>query len=111
MKIADKPMSFGLPPQWSLQRPKSPIQSAYDFFGAPLRMVLLPDHIGEKLHLTSLRAERFAAVLPELKGRILDIGAGDNALVRLYRQYSEATPNSASAAESTGLDVVDWGSD
>jgi ubiquinone/menaquinone biosynthesis C-methylase UbiE len=104
-------MSFGLPPQWSLRRPKSVIQSAYDFLGAPLRMVLLPDHVSEKFHLTSLRAERFAAVLPELKGRILDIGAGDNALVRLYRRSSEGTPASAAAMESVGLDVVDWGSD
>jgi ubiquinone/menaquinone biosynthesis C-methylase UbiE len=111
MKTADKPMSFGLPPQWSLRRPKLLLQSGYDFFGAPLRMVLLPDHVNERFHLTSLRAERFAAVLPELKGRILDIGAGDNALVRLYRRYSEATPASASALESVGLDVVDWGSD
>jgi SAM-dependent methyltransferase len=111
MKTADKPMSFGLPPQWSLQRPKPLIQSVYDFFGAPLRMALVPDHLSEKIHLTSLRAERFSVVLPELKGRILDIGAGDNVLVRLDRQSSEGTPASASAAESVGLDVVDWGSD
>ncbi len=99
------------PPAWSLRRPKSAVQEAYDLIGAPLRMALLPDHLNEKLHLTSLRAERLSMVLPELSGRVLDIGAGDNMLVRLYRQKMAGATGGAAekAAASVGLDVVDWG--
>ena len=35
--------------------------------GAPLRMAFLPDAQSERLHLTSLRAERIAVVLPALQ--------------------------------------------
>jgi SAM-dependent methyltransferase len=101
-----------LPPDWALVSRKSVLQSAWDFAGAPLRMVLLPDSQSERLHLTSLRAERYAAVLPHLRGRILDIGAGDNALVRLYRQTQlRSGGNIADADNSVGVDVVDWGGD
>jgi len=101
-----------LPPEWALASRKSVLQSAWDFAGAPLRMVLLPDSQSERLHLTSLRAERYAAVLPHLRGRILDIGAGDNALVRLYRQTQlRAGKDVAAADNSVGVDVVDWGGD
>jgi SAM-dependent methyltransferase len=100
----------GLPPAWSLLRPKSLYQSIYDFAGAPLRMIALPDLSSERLGLTSLRAERFAEVLPRLRGRVLDIGAHDNALLSLYRR--EAARLGISAADvdaSVGVDVVDWG--
>ena len=101
-----------LPPDWALASRKSVLQSAWDLAGAPLRMVLLPDSQSERLHLTSLRAERYAAVLPQLRGRILDIGAGDNALVRLYRQTQLRTgKDGADADNSVGVDVVDWGGD
>lgn len=101
-----------LPPDWALASRKSVLQSAWDLAGAPLRMVLLPDSQSERLHLTSLRAERYAAVLPHLRGRILDIGAGDNALVRLYRQTQlRAGKDAAAADDSVGVDVVDWGGD
>ncbi len=101
-----------LPPDWALVSRKSVLQSAWDFAGAPLRMVLLPDSQSERLHLTSLRAERYAAVLPHLRGRILDIGAGDNALVRLYRQEQlRAGGDVTDADTSVGVDVVDWGGD
>lgn len=62
-------------------------------------MILLPDHLSEKFHLTSLRAERLANVLPELRGRVLDIGAGDNTLLKLH----------SSKEDNIGVDVVDWG--
>jgi SAM-dependent methyltransferase len=97
-----------LPPDWALTSRKGALQSAWDLIGAPLRMVLLPDSQNERLHLTSLRAERYAAVLPQLKGRVLDVGAGDNALIRLYRKTKN---NDAAASESVGVDVVDWGGD
>ena len=97
-----------LPPDWALASSKDLLQSAWDLIGAPLRMVLLPDSQNEKLHLTSLRAERYAAVLPQLNGRVLDIGAGDNALIRLYQKRQDTD---AAAAKSVGVDVVDWGGD
>lgn len=101
-----------LPPNWALAPRKSLLQSAWDLAGAPLRMVLLPDSQNERLHLTSLRAERYAAVLPQLRGRVLDIGAGDNALIRLYRQrLLRSGKDDAGADDSVGVDVVDWGGD
>ena len=73
------------------------VQQLYDFVGAPLRMVLLPDEWSRKLGFTSLQDERFRAVLPEITGRLLDIGAGDNQLVETY-------------GDGVGVDVVDWSS-
>ena len=99
-------------PDWALKRPKGAAQAAWDLIGAPLRMVLLPDQTSESFHMTSLRAERFAAVLPALRGRVLDVGAGDNMLIRLYRHHAGALGISpADAEESVGADVVDWGSE
>jgi SAM-dependent methyltransferase len=99
-------MFVGQPPGWSLRRHKPLSQHVWDFLGAPLRMVLLPDHRNEQLHLTSLRAERLARVLPELRGRVLDIGAGDNMLVKLHKERHPLDP---AAQASVGLDVTDWG--
>ncbi len=101
------PMFYGAPPAWAMSRPKPLWQSFYDLAGAPLRMVLLPDHVSERLHLTSLRAERLEAVLAEIDGRLLDIGAGDNMLVRLHREASAG--RNAAAGSSVGVDVFDWG--
>jgi SAM-dependent methyltransferase len=100
-----------LPPDWALAPRKGALQSVWDLIGAPLRMVLLPDSQNERLHLTSLRAERYAAVLPHLRGRVLDVGAGDNALIRLYRQMHRSGKGTEAAAQSVGVDVVDWGGD
>ena len=46
----------------------------------------------------------------ELRGRCLDVGAGDNTLVRLYTSLAQElgiAPDAA--ANSVGVDVVDWG--
>jgi len=99
------------PPAWALTRPKPVFQSALDLVAAPLRMIVLPDQMCERMHLTSLRAERFAKALPELRGRVLDIGAGDNLLVHMYRQRAADGSAAEDAAQSVGVDVVDWGSD
>ncbi len=48
-------------------------------------------------------------VLPLMKGRVLDIGAGDNMLVNLYREACIGTANEIGSMDSKGLDVVDWG--
>lgn len=99
------------PPAWALARPKPVLQHAFDLVTAPLRMIVLPDQVCERMHITSLRAERFAKVLPELRGRVLDVGAGDNLLVRMYRQRAAGGLAADDAARSVGVDVIDWGSD
>ena len=90
------------PPPWSYSRPKHPLRQLWDFLGAPLRMILLPDRTSERIGLTSLRGERFAAVLPHLSGRVLDVGAGDNALLRLHHEANPA------AERGIGVDVEPW---
>jgi SAM-dependent methyltransferase len=65
-------------------RPRSLVRRFWDFVGAPLRMAVFPDHISRSMGLTSLQEERMRAVLREVDGRVLDIGAGDNLLVRVY---------------------------
>ncbi len=75
---------------------KSAFQHVWDFVGAPLRMILLPDDWSTRLGLTSLEEERISHVLPHLRGELLDIGAGRNRLVQRYGQ-------------GVGVDVHDWG--
>ena len=71
-------------------------QHIIDFLVAPLRMIVLPDAWSRCLGLTSLEEERLRAVLPEIRGRLLDIGAGTNRLAQLY-------------GDGIGVDVLDWG--
>lgn len=97
--------AISLPPSVLLHRPKPLLRAIYDILGAPLRMLLLPDQASERWGFTSLRAERFAMVLPELTGRVLDIGAGYHELIRIYRRERP----SSEAEASVGVDVVDWG--
>lgn len=92
------------PPAWALRARKSVLQQIWDFIGAPLRMVLLPDRTSERFHLTSLRAERLKKVLPAFRGRVLDIGCGDNMALRLYGQRSDDTL----AKLSVGADIHQW---
>lgn len=95
-------VGLALPPDWAMRRPKSVFRSIVDALGSPLRLIALPDSTNERLGLTSLRCERFAEVLPELKGRVLDIGAGDNMLLRFYARDQ-------GSRNSVGVDVIDWG--
>ncbi len=108
---SDSPVEIAaLPPGWAIRGTKSMWQHAYDFIGAPLRMAVLPDATSERLHLTSLRGERLGRVLLELCGRVLDVGAGDNALLRLYaREAKRLGVDPTRAQTSVGVDVVDWG--
>jgi SAM-dependent methyltransferase len=71
-------------------------QHLWDTIGAPLRCVFLPDDWSARLGLTSLEEERISAVLPYIQGRLLDIGAGRNTLVKRY-------------GNGVGIDVYDWG--
>lgn len=99
-------------PDWAIRHPKSIIQKVWDLIWAPFRMVLFPDNLCEKLHITSLRGERFRVVLKAMRGRVLDIGAGDNVLVHLYKEHASGLGNEEESANlSEGVDVVDWGSD
>lgn len=47
---------------------------------------------------------RIAAVLPHLRGRVLDVGCGTNELLARYRADSEE----AQARDSVGVDIYDW---
>lgn len=76
--------------------PKTLARKVVDFIFAPLRLTVLPDPVVARLRLTSSKGERLWAVSPYLKGRLLDIGCGDNELVRLY-------------GHGVGVDVYDWG--
>ncbi len=71
-------------------------KSVYDFIGAPLRMIALPDEWSTRVGFTSLEDERLRMVLPVISGRVLDIGAGNNRLVDLY-------------GNGVGVEVHDWG--
>jgi SAM-dependent methyltransferase len=96
---------------WLLKQPKSIYRHLYDFAGAPLRLMLLPDQVSESIGLTSLRAERLSNVLPKMRGRALDVGAGDNLLINIYKQTAEADPQrSGSMKDSVGVDAHDSGS-
>lgn len=77
-------------------RPKSLWQSVWDAIGIPARLILFPPEWLERCGWTTLEAERLLQVLPEIRGRLLDIGAGPNTLVRLH-------------GNGTGVDVFDWG--
>lgn len=80
----------------NLLRPKGVLQHLWDFVGAPLRMALLPDETSSRLGLTSLQDERLRAVVSQIQGKLLDIGAGDNLLVKTY-------------SNGIGVDVYDFG--
>lgn len=75
---------------------KTPVQSLYNFLLAPLWLIVLPNHLCEKMGLTTKEHERIRAVLPHVKGYLLDIGCGENRLVKLY-------------GNGVGVDIIDLG--
>ena len=75
---------------------KSVAQSAWDFVGFPFRLALFDQRWLPRFGWTSLEDERIHAVLPHVRGRLLDVGAGPNRLVREH-------------GEGVGVDVHDWG--
>ncbi len=75
---------------------RSLLQSIWDFIGIPFRLVLFDQAWLPRFGWTTLEEERLNAVLPHLRGRLLDIGAGPNTLVQRY-------------GNGIGVDVVDWG--
>nr|WP_320161272.1 methyltransferase domain-containing protein [uncultured Methanoregula sp.] len=75
---------------------KTLIQSIWDFIGIPFRLVLFDQKWLYRCKWTTLEEERMNIVLPHIRGYLLDIGAGPNALVRRY-------------GNGVGVDVLDWG--
>lgn len=71
-------------------------QTLWDFVGIPFRLVLFDQKWLPRFGWTTLEDERLNAVLPHVKGRLLDIGAGANTLVNRY-------------GNGVGVDVHDWG--
>jgi len=80
-----------------LLRPRSLSRHVWDLVGLPFRFVLWPDAWNRRWGWSSLEEERLRAVVPNIEGRLLDVGAGTNTLVRLYGQ------------DSVGVDVYDFG--
>lgn len=79
-----------------MQYKKSWGQAIWDFIGIPFRLVLFDQEWLPALRWTTLEEERVNQVLPHIKGHLLDIGAGNNTLVKAY-------------GEGVGVDVFDWG--
>ena len=80
-----------------LVTPRPWIRHFWDVMGIPCRFVLFPDHWNQKCGWSSFEEERLRAVLPCIRGRLLDVGAGTNTLVKLY------------PGEGEGVDVFDFG--
>jgi SAM-dependent methyltransferase len=83
---------------------KSLPQAIWDFIGIPFRLVLFDQNWLPKFGWTTLEEERINIVLPLIKGRLLDVGAGPNTLVNRYHPLSKRPSN-----DNVGVDVFDWG--
>jgi SAM-dependent methyltransferase len=68
----------------------------WDFVGIPFRLILFDQKWLPRFGWTTLEEERLEAVFPHVDGRLLDIGAGTNTLVKRY-------------GNGVGVDVHDWG--
>lgn len=75
---------------------KTMARVAWDAVGIPFRLALFPQTWLPRFGWTTLEDERIAAVRPHVRGRLLDVGAGTNRLVRLH-------------GNGVGVDVHDWG--
>jgi SAM-dependent methyltransferase len=76
--------------------PRPLARRAWDFLGIPFRLVLFDQAWLPSWGWTTLEEERLRAVLPFVRGRLLDVGAGANRLVRLH-------------GDGVGVDIHDWG--
>ncbi len=70
----------------------------YNFIGLPIRLIFSHEAVN-KLGMRSLRDERYDIVRRNTKGRLIDIGCGNNELVKSYGN------------DSVGIDVYDFGGD
>jgi SAM-dependent methyltransferase len=76
--------------------PKSLLQTIWDFVGIPFRFVLFDQKWLPRFGWTTLEDERLNIVLPYVHDELLDIGSGENQLVRRY-------------GRGIGVDIFDWG--
>jgi len=67
-----------------------------DFVWAPLRLTVLSDEQCARLGLTSINRQRIDFALGYCRGDLLDIGSGNNELVKRHR------------GSAIGVDVFDW---
>jgi SAM-dependent methyltransferase len=74
---------------------KSLPHQIWDFVGIPFRFVLFDQAWLPTFGWTTLEEERLNRVYPHLGGKLLDIGAGPNTLVKHY-------------GNGVGVDVFDW---
>lgn len=77
-------------------RRKTLLQAIWDGVGIPFRLVLFDQMWLPYFGWTTLEEERLAVVLPFVRGRLLDIGAGPNTRVKQY-------------GKGAGMGVYDWG--
>jgi 2-polyprenyl-3-methyl-5-hydroxy-6-metoxy-1,4-benzoquinol methylase len=70
------------------------IKKIADFVLLPLRVIMPPKKI-RKIGLTPMIDERHNIVLEHVKGKLLDVGCGDNLLVKQY-------------GDGIGVDVFPW---
>lgn len=75
---------------------KALAKKLWDFIGIPFRLLLFDQEWLPRFGWTTLEEDRINAVLPHIRGRLLDIGAGQNRLVENY-------------GNGIGIDVFDWG--
>lgn len=68
----------------------------YNFIGLPIRLIFSHEKVN-KLGMRSLRDERNDMVMKHVQGRLIDIGCGNNELVKSYGH------------DSVGVDVYDFG--
>lgn len=68
----------------------------YNLIGLPIRLIFSHETVN-KLGMRSLRDERYDIVKKHIQGRLIDIGCGNNELVKTYGQ------------NSIGIDVYDFG--
>ena len=70
------------------------IKKIMNFVFLPLRVILKPEPV-RKLGLTPIVDERHKIVLSHVNGKLLDIGCGENLLVKQY-------------GDGIGVDVFPW---
>lgn len=68
----------------------------WDALGIPFRLLFFKQEWLQAFGWTTLEEDRIRAVLPHISGRLLDVGAGKNNLVRRF-------------GVGIGVDVIDWG--
>jgi SAM-dependent methyltransferase len=80
----------------AVPKPKSLAQAVWDLIGSPFRLIFFDQAWLPKFGWTTLEDERLSAVWPHLRGRVLDVGAGFNTLIKRW-------------GNGVGVDAFEWG--